>query len=47
MCMRCAGLDHLEYLPAGHGALTRRAHRASDRAAALAHAREQPGADPD
>lgn len=29
ICMRCARLDHLVYLPAGDAALTRRAHRAS------------------
>ena len=29
ICMRCARLDHLVYLPAGDAALSRRAHRAS------------------
>ncbi|MDQ2707465.1 MAG: hypothetical protein M3Z25_07425 [Actinomycetota bacterium] len=29
-CMRCAGLDHLEFLAAGDAGLTRRAHRASE-----------------
>lgn len=29
ICMRCARLDHLVYLPAGDAALTRRAHGAS------------------
>jgi len=29
-CMRCSGLDHLEFLPAGDAGLTRRAHRASE-----------------
>lgn len=28
-CLRCAGLDHLVFLPAGDAGLTRRAHRAS------------------
>ena len=28
-CMRCVGLDHLEFLPAGDANRTRRAHRAS------------------
>jgi hypothetical protein len=30
VCLRCAGLDHLVFLPSGDAALTRRAHRASD-----------------
>jgi hypothetical protein len=29
ICMRCADLDHLEFLPAGDAALTRRARQAS------------------
>jgi hypothetical protein len=29
LCMRCADLDHLVFLPAGEAALTRRARRAS------------------
>jgi hypothetical protein len=29
LCMRCAGLDHLVFLPSGDAALSRRAHRAS------------------
>lgn len=28
-CIKCAGLDHLVYLPAGHALLTRRASTAS------------------
>jgi hypothetical protein len=34
-CMRCAGLDHLEFLPAGDAGLTRRAHRASELSAVV------------
>lgn len=30
VCLRCAGLDHLVFLPSGDAVLTRRAHRASD-----------------
>ena len=29
LCMRCAGLDHLEHLPPGNAALTRRAGKYS------------------
>lgn len=35
VCMRCAGLDHLEFLPAGDAGLTRRAHRASELSAVV------------
>jgi hypothetical protein len=35
VCMRCAGLDHLEFLPAGDAARTRRAHRASELSAVV------------
>jgi hypothetical protein len=35
VCMRCAGLDHLVYLPSGDAALTRRAHRASELSAVV------------
>jgi hypothetical protein len=34
-CMRCVGLDHLEFLPAGDAGLTRRAHRASELSAVV------------
>ena len=34
-CLRCAGMDHLVYLPAGDAALTRRAKRASDLSAVV------------
>jgi hypothetical protein len=30
LCLECAGLAHLEYLPAGDPAVTRRARRYSD-----------------
>ena len=35
VCLRCAGLDHLVFLPSGDAALTRRAHRASDMSAVV------------
>jgi hypothetical protein len=35
VCLRCAGLDHLVWLPAGDSGLTRRAHRASDLSAVV------------
>lgn len=35
VCLRCAGLDHLVFLPSGDAALTRRAHRASDLSAVV------------
>jgi hypothetical protein len=35
VCLRCAGLDHLVFLPSGDAGLTRRAHRASDLSAVV------------
>lgn len=35
VCLGCAGLDHLTYLPSGDAQLTRRAHRASDMSAVV------------
>jgi hypothetical protein len=35
VCLRCAGLDHLEFLPAGDAGLTRRAHQASELSAVV------------
>lgn len=35
VCMRCAGLDHLVFLPSGDATLTRRAHRVSDLSAVV------------
>lgn len=35
LCLSCAGLDHLVFLPAGNTALTRRAQRASDLSAVV------------
>jgi hypothetical protein len=35
VCMRCAGLHHLEFLPAGDAALTRKAHRVSELSAVV------------
>jgi hypothetical protein len=35
VCPRCAGLDHLVFLPSGDATLTRRAHRASDLSAVV------------
>lgn len=35
VCLRCAGIDDLVFLPAGDAALTRNAHRASDRSAVV------------
>lgn len=35
VCMRCAGMDHLVFLPSGDAALTRRAHRASELSAVV------------
>ncbi|MGH8906024.1 MAG: hypothetical protein ACRD0K_05830 [Egibacteraceae bacterium] len=35
VCLRCAGLDHLVYLPSGDATLTRRAHQASDLSAVV------------
>lgn len=35
VCMRCAGLDHLEFLPAGDAGLTRKAHQASELSAVV------------
>ena len=34
-CLRCAGLDHLQFLPAGDAGLTRKAHRASELSAVV------------
>ncbi len=35
VCMACAALDHLVYLPRGDAGLTRRAHRASELSAVI------------
>ncbi len=35
VCLPCAGLDHLVFLPSGDAGLTRRAHRASDLSAVV------------
>ena len=35
LCLSCADLDHLAYLPAGDAALTRRARKASDLSAVV------------
>lgn len=37
LCLRCAGLDHLVFLPAGDAGLTRRARKASELAAVVVH----------
>jgi hypothetical protein len=34
-CLRCAGMDHLVFLPSGDAGLTRRAHRASELSAVV------------
>ncbi|MGH3921792.1 MAG: hypothetical protein ACRDTT_02765 [Pseudonocardiaceae bacterium] len=35
VCLRCAGLDHLVFLPSGDAGFTRRAHRASELSAVV------------
>jgi hypothetical protein len=35
VCLRCAGMDHLVFLPSGDAGLTRRAHRASELSAVV------------
>lgn len=35
VCMRCAGMDHLVFLPSGDAGLTRRAHQASELSAVV------------
>jgi hypothetical protein len=35
VCLRCAAMDHLIFLPAGDAGLTRRAHRASELSAVV------------
>lgn len=35
VCLRCANMDHLVFLPAGDAGLTRRAHRASELSAVV------------
>ena len=35
VCLRCVGMDHLVFLPAGDPGLTRRAHRASELSAVV------------
>lgn len=35
VCPECADLDHLQFLPSGNAALTRRAHRASELSAVV------------
>jgi len=35
VCLRCTGMDHLVFLPAGDAGLTRRAHRASELSAVV------------
>jgi hypothetical protein len=35
VCLRCAGLNHLVFLPAGDAGLTRRAHRTSELSAVV------------
>lgn len=37
VCLTCAGLDHLVFLPSGDAALTRRARKASQLAAVVVH----------
>ena len=35
VCLRCAGLDHLVFLPSGDAGLTGRAHRTSELSAVV------------
>lgn len=35
VCLRCVGMDHLVFLPAGNAGLTRRAYRTSELSAVV------------
>ncbi|MGH3782034.1 MAG: hypothetical protein ACRDRO_15795, partial [Pseudonocardiaceae bacterium] len=41
VCLRCAGLDNLVFLPAGDAGLTRRAHRTSELSAVVVRSRSR------
>jgi hypothetical protein len=43
LCLRCAGLDELEFLPSGDAALTRRASKYSGRVAVVVRFRRSRG----
>jgi hypothetical protein len=41
VCLRCAGMDHLVFLPSGDAGLTHRAHRTSELSAVVSRSRKR------